>query len=133
MRGCNQLQDPARGMSIVEHPEMGLHPSAHGTLADRYIQAAQLDSSRFLIETHSENFILRLRRRIAEGALPPDDVALYWIEDAVQSCPRVKRITLDEKGGIDFWPRGVFTEDLKEVQAIRRAQMSFHRPIDANG
>jgi AAA ATPase domain len=112
----------AGGLSIVEQPELHLHPGAHGDLADLYIEAAKRSPSRFLIETHSENFILRMRRRIAEGRLRPDDVALYWIDDDLGAYPRVKRITLDDMGGIDFWPRGVFSEDHEEVKAIRLAQ-----------
>jgi AAA ATPase domain len=115
-------QGHAGGLSIVEQPELHLHPGAHGVLADLYIEAAQRPPSRFLIETHSENFILRLRRRIAEGTLRPEDVALYWIDDDILAHPRVKRITIDEMGGIDFWPRGVFSEGHEEIKAIRLAQ-----------
>jgi hypothetical protein len=112
----------AGGLNIVEQPELHLHPGAHGGLADLYIEAVRRGRSRFLIETHSENFILRIRRRIAEGTLHPEDVALYWVNDDISASPRVKRIALDAKGGIDFWPQGVFEEDLREVQAIHRAQ-----------
>jgi AAA ATPase domain len=112
------------GLNIVEQPELHLHPGAHGDLADLYIEAATSGRSRFLIETHAENFILRIRRRIAETGHPlsPEDVALYWINDDTQAAPRVKRIGLDAMGGVDFWPRGVFAEDLEEIQAIHQAQ-----------
>ncbi|MEZ4360554.1 MAG: DUF3696 domain-containing protein [Kofleriaceae bacterium] len=117
------------GLNIVEQPELHLHPGAHGSVADLYIQAVLEGSSRFLIETHAENFILRIRRRIAERhtfhggrALTPEDVAIYWVNDDLQASPRIRRINLDDKGGVDFWPKGVFAEDLAEVQAIRRAQ-----------
>jgi hypothetical protein len=112
----------AGGLDIIEQPELHLHPGAHGDLADLYIEAVKRGSSRFLIETHAENFILRIRRRIAEKVISPDDVAIYWINDDLSAVPRVKPIGLDAMGGIDFWPRGVFAEDLEEVQAIRRAQ-----------
>lgn len=112
----------AGGLDIVEQPELHLHPGVHGDLADLYIDAVGRDTTRFLIETHSENFILRIRRRIAEGTLPPDAVAIYWVNDAAEASPRVQRINIDAQGGIDFWPRGVFAEDLDEVRAIRAAQ-----------
>lgn len=117
----NRGIDYPKPLHIVEQPELHLHPGAHGGLADLYIEAVGTQS-RFIVETHSENFILRLRRRIAEGKLPPDDVALYWVNDDVTATPRIRRINIDEMGGIDFWPTGVFSEDLAEVQAIRRAQ-----------
>jgi len=116
------------GLDIVEQPELHLHPGVHGDVADLYIEAALRGSARFLIETHSENFLLRIRRRIAEGRnaegthLRPEDVAIYWVNDDPQARPRVQRIGLDEHGGVDHWPTGVFTEDLDEVRAIRAAQ-----------
>jgi len=110
------------GLDIVEQPELHLHPGVHGDLADLYIEAVNQGSRRFMIETHSENFILRIRRRIAERSLRPADVALYWINDDPLASPRVRRIAVDEHGGVDDWPRGVFAEDLDEVRAIRAAQ-----------
>lgn len=110
------------GLDIVEQPELHLHPGVHGDLADLYIEAVHRSAIRFLIETHSENFILRIRRRIAERSLRPADVAIYWINDDAHASPRVQRIGLDEHGGVDSWPKGVFAEDLDEVRAIRAAQ-----------
>lgn len=107
-------------LEIVEQPELHLHPTAHGALADLYILAAARGGS-FLVETHSENFTLRVRRRIAERklGLAADQVAIYWIDGEPTT---VKRITIDEAGEVDFWPEGVFSEDFKEVQLIRRAR-----------
>jgi len=113
------------GLDIVEQPELHLHPGVHGDLADLYIEAVHRSAIRFLIETHSENFILRIRRRIAERSLRPADVAIYWINDDAGATPRVQRIGLDEHGGIDGWPKGVFAEDLDEVRAIRAAQRAI--------
>lgn len=115
------------GLNIVEQPELHLHPGAHGSLADLYVAAVNEGRSRFLIETHSENFILRLRFHIADRKLPPESVAIYWIDDDLHATQRIRRIGLDENGGVDFWPRGVFSEDLAEVKAIHRAQKAHER------
>lgn len=118
----NQMQGSVGELHVVEQPELHLHPGAHGAIADLYIDAAKQGTSRFIVETHSENLILRIRRRIAERTLSPEDVALYWVNEDVTATPRIQRINIDEMGGIDFWPTDVFSEDLKEVQAIRLAQ-----------
>lgn len=110
------------GLDIIEQPELHLHPGAHGDLADLYIEAVSRSSTRFLIETHSENFVLRIRRRVAEGTLATKDVAIYWVDDNADAKPRVRPIGIDDKGNVDFWPRGVFAEDFEEVKAIRLAQ-----------
>ena len=53
-------------LTIVEQPEMHLHPEAQAALADFFIECLIKRNARFLIETHSEHFLLRLQRRIAE-------------------------------------------------------------------
>ncbi|NVJ09461.1 AAA family ATPase [Myxococcus sp. AM001] len=110
------------GVESIEQPELHLHPGAHGDLADLYIEAVKQPRSRFLIETHSENFILRLRRRIAEGTLDSKLVGLYWVNDEPRPGSRVEPISIDSAGGVSSWPRGVFAEDFEEVRAIRSAQ-----------
>ncbi|MFZ1456250.1 MAG: AAA family ATPase [Saprospiraceae bacterium] len=66
---------------VVEEPETHLHPAAHGDLAERFVDSFIEDSNkRYLIETHSQNFVLRLRRLIAEKKIKPFDIALYYID-----------------------------------------------------
>jgi len=115
------LQKRRKGphLHIVEQPELHLHPAAHASLADLYVDAAA-PSRRFLIETHSENFLLRIRRRCAEGLLSPENVIIHWVEnDGTEAT--VRPIQIDAKGDVDFWPTGVFSEDFAEVGAIRKA------------
>lgn len=111
------------GIEIIEQPELHLHPAAHAALADLYVDAIKpRPCPRFIIETHSENFLLRIRRRIAEEQISADDVALYWIDDSSEEGSRAQRISIDANGDVDHWPRGVFSEDFEEVKAMRRAQ-----------
>lgn len=121
-----QLDAAARnggGIEIIEQPELHLHPAAHAALADLYVDAIKpRPCPRFIIETHSENFILRIRRRIAEQQISADDVVLYWIDDSSEQGSRVRHIPIDANGEVADWPRGVFSEDFEEVKAMRRAQ-----------
>lgn len=111
------------GIEIIEQPELHLHPAAHAALADLYVDAIRpRPCPRFIIETHSENFVLRIRRRIAEQQISPDDVALYWIDDSPEHGSRVRPVPIDANGEVADWPRGVFSEDFEEVKAMRRAQ-----------
>ncbi|WP_229070195.1 DUF3696 domain-containing protein [Actinoplanes sp. DH11] len=110
-------------LEIVEQPELHLHPAAHAMLADMYMAAVRDTSTRFLIETHSETFLLRLRRRIAEGRFgaDPTTVAVYFVDRADGSSV-VRQIHVDADGNVDYWPEGVFTEDYDETRALVRAQ-----------
>lgn len=107
---------------IVEQPELHLHPSAHTALADLYVEAAKQPGVRFIVETHSENFLLRIRRRVAEGKLNPDKVIIYWIDDKPGRRSRVQPIHIEADGEVDTWPTGIFSEDFEEARKIRLAQ-----------
>jgi predicted ATPase len=124
-RALDEVRAPEREvLEIVEEPELHLHPSAHALVADLFLKAATSVGSRvrFLVETHSETFLLRLRRRIAEGAILPEQVAVYFVEhDGARAD--VRRIGVDRLGNVEGWPRGVFSEDFDETQALAAAQM----------
>lgn len=109
-------------LEIVEQPELHLHPAAHGGLADLYLEASKRENIRFLIETHSENMLLRVRRRIAEGTVDPGSVAIYFVEHQ-NGRATARRIQVDRDGNLDYWPEGVFAEDYEEARALASAQL----------
>lgn len=117
-----QITGKHGSLEIVEHPELHLHPGAHGSLADLYIGALQVPGTRFILETHSENFLLRIRRRIAEKTLTPEQVRIYWVDDSQGNGSRIVPIDVLPDGEVSTWPKGVFSEDFDELKAIRAAQ-----------
>lgn len=122
-RAIDIVDPPPEGaLEIVEQPELHLHPAAHAPLADLYLRAARQTNVRFLIETHSETFLLRLRRRVAEGVVDPETVAIYFIENDDETAS-ARRIRLDEDGNVDYWPQGIFSEDYAETRALASAQL----------
>ncbi|MFI6517322.1 DUF3696 domain-containing protein [Spirillospora sp. NPDC050679] len=112
-------------LDIIEEPELHLHPAFHPVLADLFINAASQDN-RFLIETHSETLLLRLRRRIAEGKISPDDVAVYFVEQH-EGASHARRIHIDEVGSLDYWPTGVFSEDFEEAKKLTQIRLNRER------
>jgi predicted ATPase len=112
-------------LHLIEQPELHLHPAAHGEIAQLIAESAKnTPNSKFLIETHSENFVLRLRRLVVEGILSPDDLAIYWVEyDEEKEASDLTEIIVDEMGEVNFWPEGVFSENFEEVKAIGEAQL----------
>jgi predicted ATPase len=110
---------------IIEEPETHLHPAAHGNLAQRFAESYLEDNKRhYLIETHSQNFVLRLRKMVASGALKPENLAIYYVdfdEEAHEST--LNLIEVDEFGRVSFWPEGIFNETLTETLGIRTEQL----------
>jgi predicted ATPase len=109
---------------IIEQPELHLHPYAHAAVAELMIETAERKSDcHLLIETHSEAFVLRVRRALAENRLTPDQVRIYFIEESTDKDEGsiIKPIVLNDRGTPDWWPDGIFTEAHREFQAIRKA------------
>lgn len=116
----HQQEDQRPFLNLVEEPELHLHAAAHAPLGDLFLETVKTGRGQVIVETHSENLLLRIRRRIAEGT-DPDLVALYWVEDLPEGFSRVRRIHIQENGGVDWWPAGVFSEGYQEVRYLRRA------------
>lgn len=109
---------------VIEEPETHLHPAAHGNLAERFIRSYLDDKRRkYLIETHSENFILRIQRMIAARIISTSDVAIYYVDYKEQlGYSTVKKIIVATDGEVEEWPDNVFNEGLDEVLKFRKAQ-----------
>lgn len=50
----------------IEQPELHLHPKLQANLADLFMQSARENKNIFILETHSEHIVLRLKRRQKE-------------------------------------------------------------------
>jgi hypothetical protein len=117
---CGRL--PA-SLLIVEQPELHLHPAAHGALADLFIESAK-KGAQVIVETHSEQLIMRIRRRIADGTLNASLVSLISVDHAesMEEPPLpVCEISFDDRGDPNAWPTGVFEESLDDLKKLRAA------------
>lgn len=117
---------------IVEQPELHLHPAAQAEMGDVFIAMAKR-GVRFLIETHSEHLLLRLRRKIAESSagkiaeenqqyLVADSLRAYFV-DRGESTSHVETIGIDSSGRMSSPPgfRGFFADDLRELALLNQA------------
>lgn len=109
-------------MVISQQPEIHLNPAQQSIVADFLIDRAN-SGVRVLVETHSEHMLMRLRRRIADGTLTADDVAVYYVE-ANDSGTTLREVPLGDLGEIDRqdWPQGFFEDQLEEAFALAAAQ-----------
>jgi hypothetical protein len=111
------------GLTMIEQPELHIHPRLQTNLGDLFIVASA--RRQFLIETHSEHLILRALRRIREtnagelndGDPPftPDKLSVIYVE-ATPDGTTFKQLRVDEAGEfVDRWPHGFFEERAKEL------------------
>ncbi|MGB2684450.1 MAG: AAA family ATPase [Olleya sp.] len=109
-------------IEIVEQPELHLHPAACGTIADLYLTSLENNNNTILLETHSKEILLRLRRRIAESKDSDihNGVNIIYTSNTQDTC-EIDYITVNKSGELDWWPEGVFEESFEEVVAISEA------------
>jgi len=115
--------------TLIEQPELHLHPRLQGDLADLFIDTAIKGDQHntYIIETHSEHIIRRLMRRIREDRhksadeirITKDDVSILYVA-AGPNGSTVTHLRLDDEGDlIDEWPNGFFEESFRDDMAGR--------------
>lgn len=111
---------------ILEQPEIHLHPAVQAGLADVVLEAALARGVQVILESHSEHFLSRLQRRIAERDLVRgllvgrEDVALYFC-DSTAGESRLSELLVDTSGGITNWPKDFFGDPLGDPVAMVEA------------
>ena len=104
---------PTNSIIIMEQPELHLHPSAQSALADAMIQAisaredAKPRNIQLIIETHSEHFLRRFQRRIAEKKLLNNEFAAYFANSDI-SPTQLEPLQINLFGEIVNWPKNFF-------------------------
>ena len=113
---------PERSILILEQPEAHLHPKVQSDLADVLIDVVKKRNLQIILESHSEHLLHRLTRRIAEGKISADDMALYacQINDGTSEIEPLK---MDEYGNVSNWPRDFFGDDAGDVVERAKAEM----------
>lgn len=104
------------GMVIVEQPEVHLHPRLQSAVADLFIDTVNQSRAQLLIETHSEHLVLRALRRVREGTLAAEDLAILYVDLHEDGAGFMRRLEVDQRGNlVDGWPGTFFDERLAEV------------------
>ena len=113
---------PEGSILLFEQPEIHLHPSVQADLADVFIDAVQERDLQIIVESHSEHFVRRLQRRIAEekNGLGESDVGLYFTNTTGEGS-QLTRLQLDSYGNIKNWPDGFFGDQLGDLTAMNIA------------
>lgn len=117
---------PEGSTVLLEQPEIHLHPSVQSGLADVMIDVWKNRKVQVIVESHSEHLLQRLQRRIAEEALPSDDVSLYFC-DLEQSGSILKKLDINRFGDISNWPHNFFGDQFGEIAAATRAAQKRRR------
>lgn len=113
------------GVLAVEQPEIHVHPALQVRLGDLFISQTK-QGKQFMIETHSEQLLLRLLRRIRETFedeledealhFEPSDIGVFFITMGENGGTQITQLPVDETGDIrGQWPKGFFDERAEEL------------------
>ena len=120
---------PPHSTVWMEQPEIHLHPQVQAELADVFISAIKAREHgkerdvQLIIESHSEHLLNRLQRRIAEGALAPEDVAIYFCRRSGAST-ELEPLRVNIFGEIENWPENFFGDEMADISARTLAAMA---------
>jgi predicted ATPase len=112
----------------MEQPEIHLHPSAQSALADVMIDVINSRENgadrniQLVIETHSEHFLRRLQRRIAEDAVPQEKVSAYFA-NITKAPAQLEPLEIDIFGNILNWPENFFGDEMLDITEQAKAAM----------
>ena len=101
---------------FTSQPEIHLHPSVQADLGDYFVEQANR-GKRYLIETHSEYLINRIRLNIVKGILKEEDIKVYYLSQ--KGCHTLAHeITFAKNGQILGAPEDFFDTYMMDTMNI---------------
>ena len=90
---------------LLQQPEVHLHPRAQAGLAELFVESYRKSRNRFLIETHSDHIVDRIRILVRRQAIKPDAVSILYFEPQGNSV-KIHNIRVDRDGNLNGAPDG---------------------------
>jgi predicted ATPase len=91
-------------MVLLQQPEVHLHPRAQAALGSLFPKLVTGEGKQFIIETHSDYLIDRIRQEVAKGSIESGNVLILFF-DKPRQYTKVHRLLLDKQGNIQGAPR----------------------------
>ena len=111
----NQL--PNGGLFTVSQPETHLHPEVQAQLADYFVRLTKERDIRFIVETHSEYLINRMRLLVAQGTVAEEDVSVAYVMNDGDKA-EVRSIELRADGRLAGAPAEFFDTYMMDVMKL---------------
>ncbi|MCT6592948.1 AAA family ATPase [Pantoea dispersa] len=116
---------PAHSITIIEQPEIHLHPKMQAWLTDALISIAMKNEKIFIIETHSDALVRRLRLRIVDdkNEFSESDVSIYYLErNRKENRTEVNEIKVSSDGDIS-WPSEFMDVEINDTLMIQKKKI----------
>ena len=105
---------------IVEQPEAQVHPTAQIEMGSFFVELWNQHKVGSIIETHSDNILLRIRNHIKRGELLPDDISIAFFTFEGNK-PVVKNLDVSDNGSMqEGLPMEFFGGNLMEILQMNK-------------
>lgn len=111
------LQLPKASSLFVAQPEIHLHPSVQSSFGDYLVKQINKYNKRYIIETHSEYLLNKIRLAIVKGDISQKDIKIIFLDNQINET-QVHRIEFDKKGQIKKAPKNFFETYMIDVMDI---------------
>jgi predicted ATPase len=99
---------------FIAQPEIHLHPNVQSLFGDYITSKISSTQKNYVIETHSEYFLNKIRLLIVKGNIPENEVATYFIDSNTQ----IHKINFTKSGQIIGAPDDFFKTYMMDVMEI---------------
>ena len=126
---------PPHSTIWMEQPEIHLHPQAQAELADVFIRAVNSYEKstpcnvQLIIESHSEHFLQRLQRRVAEKKISKEMIAIFFCRRKSNRLV-LEPLFLDLFGNIQNWPKNFFGDEWSDLKGRMVAELNRRKALE---
>lgn len=102
---------------FIAQPEIHLHPEIQAQLGEYFVKSASKSNKSYILETHSEYILNRIRLSISKGKIASDSIKVYYfINNGVES--KTYPIKFLKNGKIEGAPKEFFETYMMDVMNI---------------
>ena len=112
----DSVLSPKEQILVVQQPEVHLHPKAQAALGSFFVEQVK-EKKNFVIETHSDYLLDRIRMEVAKKNIKPEDVQIVYLERQGLDV-KVHSLSLDDLGNITNAPPGYRAFFLEEEMRL---------------
>ena len=102
---------------LLQQPEVHLHPRAQAELATVFAESVRENGNSFMIETHSDHIVDRMRILVRQGKIPAEDVSILYFEP-LKNAVQIHNIEVDSDGNLGNVPPGYRDFFLRESDRL---------------
>jgi hypothetical protein len=88
-----------QSLFLLQQPEVHLHPRAQAEVGSFLASQVRTSKQRFLVETHSDHLLDRVRLEVRRGGLNPQQVGILFFERQAANVV-IHKMSLDERGNL---------------------------------